>query len=69
MKKELKKPITERVIQLLMDKLNKLGRDNDEKILIIEQSLRNGWADVYELKGGYNNYSRKTFHPDDFLNV
>jgi predicted phage replisome organizer len=52
MRKELKKPMTERAVQLAMTKLEHLsGGDNDTAIKILEQSIERSWAGLFELKG------------------
>jgi hypothetical protein len=52
MRKELKKPMTERAVQLAMSNLEKLsGGDNDTAIKILEQSIERSWAGLFELKG------------------
>lgn len=58
MRKQIKKPMTERAIQLAMKKLNDLsGGDNDKAIKILEQSIMNSWQGLFELK--QNNNGRK----------
>lgn len=52
MRKELKKPMTERAVQLAMTKLEHLsGGDNDTAIKILEQSIERSWAGLFALKG------------------
>lgn len=52
MRKELKKPMTERAVQLAMSNLEKLsGGDNDTAIKILEQSIERSWAGLFALKG------------------
>ena len=49
MRKKIKKPATEKAIELLLNKLEKI--DNEEKaIKMLEQSILNNWQDVYEPK-------------------
>ena len=45
-----KKPPTNHALHLMLNKLDKLTFDIREKNKILEQSIVNGWADVYELK-------------------
>ena len=42
--------MTDRAITLMINKLNKMTDNNGEKILILEQSIMNGWKSVYSLK-------------------
>ena len=52
MRKKIKKPATDRAIELAIKKLDKLSNgDDDIKIEIINQSIMNCWQDLYELKG------------------
>ena len=50
-RKQLKKPMTDRAIELAMNKLKTLSdNDNDKAIEIINQSIMNGWQGLFELK-------------------
>lgn len=50
MRKQLKKPMTERAVQLAMKKLEKLsGGDNDKAVKILERSIERSWAGLFEL--------------------
>ena len=51
MRKKIKKPATDRAIQLAIGKLDKLsGGDSQKKIDILNQSVLNCWQDLYPLK-------------------
>lgn len=57
MRKKIKKPMTDRAVELAMAKLNKLAvtpfsdaMDNDIAIKILNQSVLNGWQGLFELK-------------------
>ena len=51
MRKRIKKPLTDRARQLLLNKLTKLaGNDMDLKIEILEQSIMNSWQGVFPIK-------------------
>lgn len=50
MRKLIKKPMTDRALKCIMNKLDKLGRTDDEKIAILDQSIQNSWQGVFELK-------------------
>lgn len=50
MRKSIKKPMTDKAMSLLINKLNKLGSNDNEKIEILNQSIFNSWQGVYELK-------------------
>jgi len=50
-RKNLKKPMTEKAIELALTKLAKLSNgDNDKAIEILNQSILNGWTGLFELK-------------------
>lgn len=43
-----------RAIRSILNELSRLSTNQDEQVRIIEQSIRNSWKDVYELKRGSN---------------
>lgn len=49
-RKKIKKPMTDRAIQLLINELNKLSPDIVTQIEILNQSILNGWQGVFPLK-------------------
>lgn len=50
MRKLIKKPMTDRALKGIMNKLDTLGRTDGEKIAILDQSIQNSWQGVFELK-------------------
>jgi len=50
MRKLIKKPMTDRALKNLLNKLNKLSSIPDEQIAILDNSINNNWSDIYELK-------------------
>ena len=50
MRKKIRKPMTERAIQIMLKKLDGLAKDETTKIAILEQSIEKGWLSVYPLK-------------------
>lgn len=50
MRKSIKKPVTERAISLLLSELNKLAKDDEQKIAIVNQSIMHGWQGFFPLK-------------------
>lgn len=50
MRKLIKKPMTDRALSLMLNKLHKLANNKDVAIKILEQSILNNWQDIYELK-------------------
>lgn len=59
-RKKLRKPMTEKAKSLLLSKLSKLGRTDEEKIAILNQSIENGWQGVFPL-GGDRGGGRKSW--------
>jgi len=49
-RKKLKKPMTDRAIELFIKKLNELSPVVEEQIEIINQSIINGWQGIFPLK-------------------
>ena len=49
-RRKLKKPMTDRAKKLLLADLDKLAETDREKILIIEQSILQGWSGVFALR-------------------
>jgi len=54
-RKQLKKPMTERAVQLMIAKLNKLSTNVEEQIEIVNQSILNGWQGIFPLSNSNNN--------------
>ena len=51
MRKRIKKPLTERALNILFVKLDTLSGGNDSnKIKILENSILNCWQGIFELK-------------------
>lgn len=49
-RKKIKKPMTDRAVQLAVAKLRKLSNSVDEQIEIVNQSILNGWQGLFPLK-------------------
>lgn len=50
MRHSIKKPMTTRALKILINKLDKLTSDTEEKIKMLENSIVGCWLTVYELK-------------------
>ena len=50
MRNKIKKPVTQRALKGILNKLNSFTNNDFEKILILENSIENCWLSVYELK-------------------
>lgn len=48
-RKAIKKPATERAIELTVGKLNKLANNDKEKIAMLEKSIERNWVGVFKL--------------------
>ena len=46
----IKKPMTERAVKILINKLPRLSTSVDTQIRILEQSIINNWTDIYPVK-------------------
>ena len=58
MRKLIKKPMTDRALKGIMNKLDTLASTDTDKIAILDQSIQNSWQGVFELRqdnGGGNN--------------
>lgn len=52
MRKKIKKPLTDRAAKMILNELERLAPgDNNTKGLILDQSVKRCWQDVYPLKG------------------
>ncbi len=49
-RRKIKKPMTDRAVELLLSNLEKMASDDERKIEILNQSIVNGWQSIYELK-------------------
>lgn len=49
-RKKIRKPMTERAIELRIQELGKLSVDTEEQIAILNQSIANGWQGLFPLK-------------------
>lgn len=49
-RKQIKKPMTKRAMELAVKKLQDMTDDVDEQIAIIDQSIMNGWQGLFPLK-------------------
>ena len=50
MRNKIKKPVTQRALKGILNKLDSFTNNDFEKILILENSIVNCWLSVYELK-------------------
>lgn len=50
MRKKIKKPLTDKALELIIGKVNNLSSDTETQIAIIDQSVEHCWQSVYPLK-------------------
>ena len=53
MRQLIKKPMTDRALSLMLNKLFELSKDTETQIKILDQSIIHNWLTVYELKNDY----------------
>jgi len=58
-RKKIKKPMTDKAIQLLLANLDKLSTSENDKMAILNQSIMNGWQGVFPLKETAGNQHRQ----------
>lgn len=70
MRKKIKKPLTERALQLIIGKVEKLSSDTETQIAIINQSVEHCWQSVYPLReeGGNNANSKQCDNRSEYHN-
>jgi predicted phage replisome organizer len=54
-RKGIKKPMSDKAIELMLKKLSGMATDVSEQIEILNQSIINGWQGIFPLKGGESN--------------
>ena len=50
MRNKIKKPVTQRALKGILNKLDKIALNDYEKIEILENSIMNCWQGVFEIK-------------------
>jgi hypothetical protein len=66
MRQRIRKPMTNYALSLMLKKLDKLGSTTKNKTNVLNQSIVNGWQDVYPLKqNGQRNGQRQIDQWDD----
>jgi len=64
MRNKIRKPMTKRAVELLLDKLTKLSKEkNIPPTEFLNQSILNSWSNIYPIKQDYVNYV-KSNRPD-----
>ena len=66
MRKAIKKPMTSKALELLIDKVRKMATDVGTQIAIINQSIERGWQTVYPLNTKKEtNYNQRQYSDFD----
>ena len=61
MRKAIRKPMTDKAIDLMLRKLERMSVDPAVQVKILEQSIMNNWSDIYELKNkGTNSQTQQS---------
>ena len=50
MRKQIKAPMTDRAIKLMLQKLDTLAQNDDTKIAVLNQSILNSWKGIFPIK-------------------
>lgn len=61
MRNKIKKPLTEKAKELILNKLEKMSSNEENKIKILEQSIENSWQGVFPLKNSTNTNSKMVY--------
>ena len=68
-RKGIKKPMSDRSITLMMNKLESLSHDKHEQVQILNQSIMQGWTGLYALKDdGKSRGQPRNVNPNGFAN-
>lgn len=65
MRKMIKKPMTDRALKMLINKLLNMTSDPETQVTILENSILKNWTDIYELKGETKHDSNKRSNKRD----
>lgn len=66
MRKTIKKPMTSKALELLIDKVRKMSNDEMIQIAILNQSIERGWQTVYPLNSKKDvNYEQRQYRDFD----
>lgn len=65
MRKAIKKPMTERSVNNMLNKLEKMRNKGQDIEAVLDQSINSCWADVYEVKGKNNGKNKRTLANTD----
>lgn len=69
MRKEIKKSISLKGLQILVNKLNKLASTDEEKIEILNNSIMNNWQGIFEIKKEKSNLEVKAIKEGNCVQI
>lgn len=61
MRKEIKKPMTDRAVDVLLSELRTLSEDEEMQIKILEKSIQNCWLGIFKIEGSSNSLGSRKF--------
>ena len=70
MREKMKAPLTDYAMKLVIDQAEQMAKDEATRIAIINQSVKNGWKDLFPLEtkskkktavGSFGNYDQRSF--------
>ncbi len=61
MRKEIKKPMTDRAVELLLKELKTLSEDEEMQIKILEKSIQNCWQGIFKIEKSSNSLGYNKF--------
>jgi biotin operon repressor len=61
MRNKIKKPMTDRALTMMLNKLDKFSTDDNEKIKILNQSILKCWQDIYEIDKDGDKHGKRLY--------
>lgn len=61
MRKEIKKPMTDRALKLMLNQLKTLSEDEEMQIKILEKSIQNCWQGIFKIQENSNTFVKSKF--------
>lgn len=62
----MKKPLTDRAFKLLLDRLDKFGHSDSEKVEMLNNAVMNNWLSVYPLKNNSKPKQGNDYNPNGY---
>jgi hypothetical protein len=61
MRKEIKKPMTDRAVEVLLSELRTLSENEEMQIKILEKSIQNCWQGIFKIEESSNSLGNSRF--------